>query len=117
MKVELSKNQYICLKEFFEKYIPEIEINSVVIDEALFNLGMINYIPCTVEFSITTEQVKKIRDILWGMEMDAISSEKVYPRWWDPMIDNWHPKKTAEEKLYDEYSWIECVFYDFKEDE
>ncbi len=116
MKVELSKEKFLILKEFFEEYIPGAEISSVIMDEALYNLGFSKHIPCIVEFKITQEQVEKVYDILYDMETYAVLSSEEPPDWWDPLLDNWHRKKTKEEETYERYGWIESLFYDFDED-
>jgi len=116
MRFEMTKEEYLILKEFFEKHIPEIEIESVIMDEALYNLGFSKHIPCIVEFKITQEQVEKVYDILYGMETYAVLSSEKTPDWWDPLLDNWHPKKTKEEEKYERYGWIESLFYDFDEE-
>ena len=116
MKVELTKKGYLILKEFFEKYIPDVEISSVIMDEMLYNLGFSEYIPCIVEFKITKNQVKEINEILYDIETFAVMSAEEAPSWYDPVLENWHPKETKEEALYKRYGWIENLFYDFEEE-
>ena len=116
MKVELSKEKFLILKDFFEKYIPDVEISSVIMDESLYNLGISKHISCIVEFEITEKQVEKVYDILYDMETYAVLSSEEEPSWYDPLLDNGHPKKTKEEEMYEEYGWIESLFYDFDEE-
>ena len=63
MKVDLTKEEFLILKEFFEKYIPDAEISSVIMDEALYNLGFSKHIPCIIELNLTEKQVDKAFDI------------------------------------------------------
>ena len=114
MRLEMPKENYINLKEFFAKYMPEMNISSVIMDEMLYKLGFSSYVPCIVEFEITKEQAEKIRDITYDLETFAVMSQEEPPYWWDPMVDdNWHPQKTKEEEEYDKYGWIAGLYYGF----
>ena len=47
----------------------------------------------------------------------AVLSSEEPPDWWDPLLDNWHRKKTKEEEMYERYGWIESMlFYYFREE-
>ncbi len=117
MKIEITKEKYLILKEFFEEYIPEVKIESVIMDEGLYRLGFSKHIPCIVEFDMTEKQVEKAFDILCDLETYAVLSSEEPPDWWDPLLDNWHRKKTKEEEMYERYGWIESMlFYYFRED-
>ena len=98
MKIELPKEKFLILEEFFEKYIPDAKISSVIMDEALYNLGFSKHIPCIIELNLTEKQVDKAFDILFDLETYAVLSSEEPPDWWDPLLDNWHRKKQRKKK-------------------
>lgn len=123
VKVNLSESGYLSLKEFFETHIPEVKIHSVIKDEALYNLGVVNYVPCIVEFKITREQIERINDILWEYDIAAIYSREDADRKNKRDIEydlfETHPeeRKTKEEEIYEKYMWIEGMFDNWKEED
>ena len=48
--------------------------------------------------NLTEKQVDKAFDILCDLETYAVLSSEEIPSWWDPLLDNWHPKKQRKKK-------------------
>ena len=53
MKLEITKNQYEILIEFFNLHDIKVNIKQVIMDEMLVTLGFAEKVPCIVELDIT----------------------------------------------------------------
>ena len=100
MKVEITENEYIVLKEFIDINKLDIEILSVVVDKQLFNLGFVEKIPYVVELKATEEVIKNASEIAMDYEINAYNT---------PNGD--YPSNDDENyKLYEKYGWIWDLF-------
>ena len=100
MKIEMTKEQYISLKEFIEINKLNIDIASVIVDEQLYNLGFSEKTPYAVELIALEEVFEEASEIAIGYEVDAFNT----PNGEYPSTD------TESYKLYEKYGWIWDLF-------
>ncbi len=110
MRLEVTKEEYFKIKEFLDIHFPEVVIESVIMDETLVKLGFTEKTPCIMEVAITQEQIKKMREICDNYDLWYCMSMEEPPEWWDPMMDNWHPKESEDQKRYDKFRGISYYF-------
>ena len=49
MKIEITKDKWDIMQEFFKLHSIKVDINSVITDEALVKLCFVEKVPCIVE--------------------------------------------------------------------
>lgn len=100
MKYEMTKEEYLLLKEFIDINNLDIEIVSVVIDEQLYKLGFAKNIPCIVELKATEEVIEEASDIAMWYEIHAFNTPgRDYPA-----------ENDANYIIYQKYGWIWDLF-------
>ena len=100
MKIEMTKEEYLILKEFIDINNLDMKIVSVVIDEQLYNLGFSKKIPCIVELNATEEAIEEASEIAIGYEINAFNTP-----------DSYYPSSDDEDYiLFEKYGWIWDLF-------
>jgi len=100
MKIEMTKEEYLILKEFIDINNLDIKIVSVVIDEQLYNLGFSKKTPCIVELNATEEVIEEASEIAMGYEINAFNTP-----------DRDYPSSDDEDYiLFEKYGWIWDLF-------
>lgn len=65
MKTETELNTYFKLKKDIEELMPDIKVNLVTKDTALYELGFSKEIMCTIDIEATDEQIEELKDICY----------------------------------------------------
>ena len=112
MRIETTKNEYEIIREFFELHTVKAEISSVIMDEALVELGFAKEVPCIFEVEISKEEIDRIYGICIDYDMAA------YDNPGKPLYDGelWEDVpyiRTKEEILNDRYGLIYTFFMEF----
>lgn len=90
-KLEITKAEYLKLKDGLLKFAPNIKIELGECDDALDHLGFCTSAPCTVYLSIKTEELDMLLNRLENLEIEAYNSPK---------------ENSTQKDLYLEYGWI-----------
>lgn len=90
-KLEITKAEYLKLKDCLLKFAPNIKIELGECDDALERLGFCISAPCTVYLSITAEELDLLLNRLENLEIEAYNSPRENP---------------TQKDLYLEYGWI-----------
>lgn len=70
-KLEITKEEYLKLKERLFELNPNIKLELVSCDDNLEKLGFTNSAPCKVDLHINEEEHKRLMDELMSIEEDA----------------------------------------------
>ncbi|MGN1098069.1 MAG: hypothetical protein ACI4SS_04145 [Clostridia bacterium] len=100
-RIETDIPTYEKLKQSLSEIYPDIKVELVDSDPALFNLGFVLTVPCTVDVYATKEQIEEIMDIAMHYEINAYNTAD-YPKYDDP-----------DYILYERYGWLWDFFYSF----
>ncbi len=100
MKVEMTEEEYISLKEFIDINKLDIEILSVVADKQLFCLGFVEQIPYVVELRATEETIEYASEIAMSYEISVYNTPN----------GDYPSEDTEDYKLYENYGWIWDLF-------
>lgn len=99
--IETDMSVYNDLKQCLMEIYPQIKVELIDSDPALFNLGFVKEIPCTISVDATEEMIKEIMDIATDYEVDAYATpDGTYPKDDDPNYI-----------LYRKYGWLWDFFY------
>ncbi len=110
MKLEITKNQYEILIEFFNLHDIKVNIKKVIMDEMLVTLGFAKEVPCIVELDITEEEIDRIWEICNDYDIAACNSEDSLSMEWDPVLHECVYKPTEAERLNNRYGLIYTYF-------
>ncbi len=112
MRIEITKDEYEILQEFFELHSIKVNVRSVVMDEMLVKLGFAEKIPCVVEMDISKDELDRIWEICDNYDVAACNSEDSYVTRWDPVSRRLVTEPSEAEKLYERYGWVYwCLAY------
>lgn len=100
MKVEMTKEEYVSLKEFIDINKLDIEILSVVTDEQLFNLGFVEKLLYVVELKATKKAIENASEIAMGYEINEYNTPN----------EDYLSEDDEDHKLYEKYGWIWDLF-------
>ena len=110
MRIEITKDKYEIMKEFFELHSIKVDIKSEVMDEMLVALGFAEKVPCIVELDISEEQIGEVCDICNDYDIAACDSEDL--RRWDPVEHRMVYVPSEAQRKYERYGWIYwCLAY------
>lgn len=110
MKIEITKDKWEIMQEFFKLHSIKVDIHSVITDEALVTLGFAEKAPCIVELDISEEEIDRIWEICNDYDIAAcISDDSLYMKW-DPILCKRVYKPTEAEKLNARYGSIYTYF-------
>lgn len=98
---------YEQLKNDLLEIYPQVKIELLHVDKALFDLKISSTIPCTINIDATEEQIEEIMDRVMKFETDAFNT----PDGSLPSDDN------PDYLLYKKYGWIWSFFYRYLEAE
>ena len=101
MQIETELNTYFKLKKCIEELIPDINVNLITTDPALYELGFSKEIMCTIDIEATDDQIEELKDICYQFEIDAFNT----PDGSDPPLTDPNYIK------YEKYTWIADWLY------
>ena len=110
MKLEITKNEYEILIEFFKLHDNKVNIRQVIMDEMLVTLGFTEKIPCVVELDISEEEIDRIWEICNDYDIAACNSEDSLSMKWDPILHKRVYEPTEAERLNNRYGLIYTYF-------
>lgn len=110
MKIEITKDKWEIMQEFFKLHSIKVDINSVITDEALVTLGFAEKVPCIVELDISEEEIDRIWEICNDYDIAACNSDDSLSMKWDPILCKCVYEPTEAEKLNDRYGSIYTCF-------
>lgn len=96
MRTETELNTYFKLKKGIGELMPDINVNLITKDTALYELGFSKEIMCTIDIEAADEQIEELKDLCYQFEIDAFNTlDGSYPRLTDPNYIK-----------YEKYTWI-----------
>ncbi|MCQ2015093.1 hypothetical protein [Clostridium butyricum] len=96
MRIETEFNTYLRLKKGIGNLIPDINVNLIIKDTALYKLGFSKEIMCTIDIEATDDQIEELRDICYQFEIDAFNT-----------LDGSARAVTDPDYIkYEKYTWI-----------
>ena len=79
MKIEITKEQYNLLSEYFAEYQSDVTVNLIVCDENLEKLGFCKSAPCYVSLDLDYDRINEILEQLDEFEIEA-HYDHTYPK-------------------------------------
>lgn len=110
MKLEITKDKWEIMQEFFKLYSIKVDVRSVITDEALVTLGFAEKVPCIVELDISKEEIDRIWEICNDYDIAACNSDASLSMKWDPILCKHVYEPTEAEKLNARYGLIYTYF-------
>lgn len=110
MKLEITKDEYEIMQEFFKLHSIKVDIHSVITDEVLVTLGFAEKVPCIVELDISEEEIDRIWEICNDYDIAACNSDDSLSIKWDPILRKRVYEPTEAEKLNARYGLIYTYF-------
>lgn len=93
IEIEITKEQYMFLLEYFNEYQPDVSVNLIVCDDNLEKFGFCKSAPCIVSLDLDCNRINEILEELDEFEMEAY-------------YDHPYPKDNFYVKRYERFGWI-----------
>ena len=96
MKFEVTLEEYEKLKEALAEVFPNIEVELLVRDDALYNLGFTDKTPCIIDLKASEEQFDEIIEFAIDLEVEVYNVPD------DRKID----KNDTSYIKFEKYGWL-----------
>ena len=110
MQLEITKDKWEIMQEFFKLHSIKADVHSVITDEALVTLGFAEKVPCIVELDISEEEIDRIWEICNDYDIAACNSDYSLSMKWDPILRKRVYEPTEAERLNNRYGLIYTYF-------